>query len=82
MVQGNPGCPKYEYKGTDSDGLDLWYCNRGTVRAENHHQKLENLIGPFGVGVQTGHYLLVLQAFCYNVSTGVARCGEPSFGHP
>jgi hypothetical protein len=56
--------------------------NRGTVRCENYHQKLDSAIGPWGIGARTAHNLLLLRTYCYNVSTGISRCGEPNFGHP
>ncbi|EJK46183.1 hypothetical protein THAOC_35159 [Thalassiosira oceanica] len=37
--------------------------------------------GPFGFGMETGHYLHVLLAYMYNVSAGINRSFEPDFGH-
>jgi hypothetical protein len=74
--------PIYEYIGQDADGLDLWKRNRGTVRCENYHQKLDSAIGPWAIGACTAHSIMVLRTFLYNVLTGISRCGEPNFGHP
>jgi hypothetical protein len=70
------------WRGTDSNGLDLWWRNRGSTRAENIHQKMRVAFGPWGVGAQTGHFLLLLISYRHNVNTGIRRCNEHNFGHP
>ena len=57
----------------------LWL--RGTVRAENPHQKMKTAMGPWGVGARTGHMLLVLICYQYNVKSHIQRCGAYNFGH-
>ena len=70
----------YRHNGIDSDGLNLYQRRRGS-KAENFHQKMKVSVGPYGIGIETSHYLLVNLAYQYNVNAGVARCGEPDFGH-
>jgi hypothetical protein len=72
----------FTWRGTDGSGLDLWWRNRGSTRAENIHQKMKVAFGPWGVGAQTGHFLLLLISYRYNVNTGIRRCNEHNFGHP
>jgi hypothetical protein len=72
----------FQWKGTDQNGLDLWLRLRGSTRAENMHQKFSNALGPWGVGAQTGHYLMLLICFRYNVQSRIRRCNGHNFGHP
>ena len=72
----------YQWDGTDSNGLDLWLSKRGSTRAENFHQKLMAALGPWGVGAQTAHYIMLLVTFRYNVKAGIRRSNEHNFGHP
>lgn len=72
----------FRHVGVDSHGLDLWIRLRGSVRAENMHQKMRVATGPWGVGARTGHWLLVNISYRYNVNAGVARLGHHDFGHP
>jgi len=72
----------YTWDGTDSNGLDLWLSNRGSTRTENFHQKLMTALGPYSVGAQTAHYIMLLVTFRYNVKTGIRRSNEHNFGHP
>ena len=71
----------YRHNGTDSNGMDLWLRMRGTVRCENVHQKMRTAMGPWGVGAEVAHALLVLICYRYNVSAGVRRYGRIDFGH-
>ena len=64
----------------DSDGLDLWLRRRGS-KAENFHQKMHAAIGPYGIGVESAHYLQVILAYNYLVNAGTRRCDKPNFGH-
>ena len=75
-----PDVEMYTCDGVDSDGLDLWIRHRGS-RAENLHQKMKTSVGPFGVGAETAHNLQVIVLYEYLVNAGIARCGEPDFGH-
>jgi len=75
-----PDVEMYNHIGYDSNNLPLWHRRRGS-KAENFHQKMHVAAGPFGVGMETGHYLHVLLAYMYNVSAGINRCCEPDFGH-
>ena len=38
-------------------------------------------LGPWGLGVKTAHFVLLLLCFRYNVTSGIARCGNHDFGH-
>ena len=75
-----PDVEMYQHDGYDSDGLDKWLRNRGS-KAENFHQKMHVAVGPFGIGVETAHYLQVILAYQYLVNGRIRRCGEPDFGH-
>jgi hypothetical protein len=75
-----PDVDMYTHNGVDSDGLDLWISRRGS-KAENFHQKMHVAVGPFGIGIETAHYLQVILAFQYMIHAGIRRCGEPDFGH-
>ena len=66
---------------SDSHGLDLYYRMKGTVRAENLHNKMNNAVGNWGIGARTAHMLLVLLCYRYNVSGNIRRCGGHNFGH-
>lgn len=68
-------------RGEDAHGLPLYYRLRGTVRTENLHQKMKAAIGPWNVGPQTAHMMLVLICYRYNVKTRIKRCGANNFGH-
>ena len=72
----------FQWDGTDQNGIDLWIRFRGSTRAENVHQKLNSALGPWGVGAQTGHYLMLLICFRYNVQSRIRRCSGHNFGHP
>ena len=76
-----PDVEMYKHDGYDSNGLDLWLRYRGS-RAENFHQKMHVAVGPYGIGVESAHYLQVILAYFYNVNAGIRRCDEPDFGHP
>lgn len=39
-------------------------------------------IVPWAVGARTGHYLLVLLLYRYNVNAGIQQLGHHNFGHP
>jgi hypothetical protein len=67
--------------GEDSHGLPLYYRLRGTVRTENVHQKMKTALGPWAVGARTGHMMLTLTCYRYNVKSGIRRCGAHDFGH-
>lgn len=67
--------------GHDKYGLQLFIRKRGTVRAENVHQKMKVAIGPWGIGIRSAHYLLLLLSFRYNVSSNIRRKGYHDFGH-
>ena len=69
----------YRLDRVDSDGLNVYLTDFGTCLNEAVHQKLADLLGSMGVGVETADILLILRAFRYNVSAGIARCGEPDF---
>jgi len=75
-----PDVEMYKHDGYDADGLDLWLRRRGS-KGENFHQKMSVAAGPFGIGIETGHYLQVILAYLYLVSAGIKRCGEPDYGH-
>jgi hypothetical protein len=66
----------------DSHGLDKWFRLRGSDRTENVHQRQRVAFGPWGVGAQTGHYLLLLVSYFYNVNGAISRLNAPDFGHP
>ena len=61
----------FRHIGTDSNGMDLWIRLRGSNRCENVHQKMKSCVGPWFVGIETGHYLLLLLSFRYNISTSI-----------
>ncbi len=71
----------FKWTGTDKEGLNLYIRFRGSNRLENVHQKMRVAFGPWGVGAETGHNLLVLVTYRYNVHTGIRRCGEQDHGH-
>jgi hypothetical protein len=71
----------FQWNGKDRNGLDLWLRLRGSTRTENVHQKMRVAFGPWSTGVRTGHYLLLLICYRYNVSTGINRCNAHDFGH-
>jgi hypothetical protein len=62
--------------------VSKWRQLRGSTRAENLHQKLNAAIGPWGIGAQSGHYIVLLVCHRYNVQTGIRRYNEHTFGHP
>ena len=72
----------FRFDGTDRNGLSLWIRLRGSTRAENVHQKMRVAFGPWSLGARTGHYLLQLVSFRYNINTGKRRCNDHDFGHP
>jgi len=74
--------PMFTWDGTDSNGLDLWLTNRGSTRAENFHQKLMTALGPYSVGAQTAHFIMVQVTFRFDVNSGIRRLDEHNFGHP
>lgn len=69
----------YRLAGVDSDGLNIYTTDWGTNLNEVLHQKLADLLGLMAVGVETADILLILRAFRFNISAGIARCGEPDF---
>jgi hypothetical protein len=71
----------FRHDGVDSHGLDLWIRLRGSVRDENIHQKMRSAMGPWSIGCELGHYILLLLSYRYNVSTGIRRTGDIDFGH-
>jgi hypothetical protein len=71
----------YRHIGVNINGLDVWLRLRGTIRAENIHQKMRVAMGPWKIGAATAHYLLVLLCYKYNINAGIGRCARPSFGH-
>ena len=73
--------PLFIKTGEDSNGLPCYLRLRGTVRTENLHQKMKTAIGPWAVGACTGHMLLVLTCYRYNIKSLVRRCGAYNFGH-
>ena len=75
-----PDVEMYKHEAYDQDGLELWLRHRGS-KAENFHQKMHVAVGPYGIGVQTAHYLQVILAYSYLVNARVRRCDEPDFGH-
>ena len=76
-----PDIQIFQWDGQDANGLDLWLRKRGSTRAENIHQKMRQILGPWGYGARCAHYLLVLLCFKYNVNAGVCRCNAHVFGH-
>ena len=38
-------------------------------------------VGPWGIGAQAAHYLLILLCYRYNMSTLITRAGAYDFGH-
>jgi len=75
-----PDVEMYQHDGVDSNGLNKWLRRRGS-KAEIFHQKMHVAVGPFGIGVETAHYLQVILAYQYLVNNRIRRCGEPDFGH-
>jgi hypothetical protein len=71
----------FRYNGKDSNGLDLWIRLKGSVRNELAHQKIRNVMGPWAMGCEVAHYILLILGFSFNVSTGIRRAGRPDFGH-
>ena len=71
----------YQYDGVDSFGLRLYLRKRGSSKTENFHQKLAIAFGAWSIGAQTGHFLMVLVAYRYNVRTAIRRCNAHDFGH-
>jgi hypothetical protein len=71
----------FKHAGIDSDELDLWFRLRGSVRDENIHQKMRNWMGPWAIGTETAHNILVLLCYKYNVSSGIRRASDIDFGH-
>jgi hypothetical protein len=65
-----PDVEMFRHNGIDSDGIDWWLHDRGS-RAENFHQKMITAMGPFGIGVELGHYLHVILPYFYLI--GIAR---------
>ena len=68
--------------GTDSAGFNLYVRFRGSTRNENVHQKMATAIGPWSIGAEMGHFLLLLICYRYNISVGRKRNAEHDFGHP
>lgn len=67
--------------GTDTHGLPLYIRHRGTGRTENLHQKMKTALGPWNLGAETAHMLLLLVCYEYNVKSMIRRCGGYDFGH-
>lgn len=67
--------------GENSHGLPCYLRLRGTVRTENLHQKMKTSSGPWGVGAQTGHTMLLLTCYRFNVKSQIRQCGAYDFGH-
>ena len=76
-----PDVSLYQYDGTDSNGLNMYLRKRGSTKAENFHQKLWAAFGPWSIGVETGHHLMLLVSYRYNVHTAIRRCNAHDFGH-
>ena len=72
----------FDWDGKDSNGLDLWLRKRGSNRSELLHQKMYVAVGPWGVGPELGHFLLLLLNYRFNVNTGIRRNGWHNFGMP
>jgi len=58
----------------------LWLRNTGT-KGENYHQKLKAGMGPYLLGIETGHRYHVLLSYMYLVNGRVRRACNPDFGH-
>jgi hypothetical protein len=71
----------YEQNGHNKYGLPLFIRKKGTVCAENLHQKMKMAIGPWGIGTCSANYLMLLLKYPYNVGAGIRRQGYHSFGH-
>ena len=67
--------------GENSHGLPCYLRRRGTVRTENLHQKMKTSIGSWRVGAETGHMMLLLTCYRFNVKSQIRRCGAYDFGH-
>ena len=76
-----PDISMFQVIGTDANGLTLYLRKRGSTKAENFHQKLWVAFGPWCIGAQTGHYLMIEVAYRYNVKIGIRRCNAHDFGH-
>jgi hypothetical protein len=72
----------YQWDGVDKHGLNCWLRRRGSTRSELLHQKMKVAFGPHGVGVEVGHFLLLLVTYIFNVNTGVRRTRCHDFGMP
>jgi hypothetical protein len=72
----------YQWDGVDKHGLNYWLRQRGSTRSELLHQKMKVAFGPHGVGVEVGHFLLLLVTYIFNVNTGVRRTRCHDFGMP
>ena len=66
---------------TDANGLPLYIRFRGTVRTENVHQMMKTAVGPWNLGAESAHMLLVLVCYGYNVQSLMRRCGGYDYGH-
>jgi hypothetical protein len=72
----------FQQDGQDKNGLNLWLRKRGSNRSKNLNQKLKVAIGPWGVGPEVGHFLLLLVSHRFNVNTGIRRNSWHDFGMP
>ena len=71
----------FALNGYDKHGLKLWLRLKGSVSNENYHQKMKVAIGPWGIGAEQAHMIIVILTYRYNINAGTRRCGEHDFGH-
>ena len=72
----------YQFDGKDSNGFNLWLRNRGSNMSENLHKTMRVAFGPHSMGIQVGHFLLLLVTYRSNINAGVRRQRKHNFGMP
>ncbi len=50
----------FQWNGKDANGLNLWIQKQGYTHDELVHQKMKVACGPWGMGREVGHFLLLL----------------------
>jgi hypothetical protein len=74
------GIPLYQVMFTDSDGLPVYKCARGTNNCENIHAHLISLFRGSNVGVPMVDAVLRKYRYEKNIRAGVANRGEFDYG--
>lgn len=82
-LEESPECKMYQWDGEDKNGLHLYIRYRGSNRSELLHQKMRIACGSHGgIGIEVGHYLMLMVTYRFNIATGIRRKNWHDFGMP